>query len=100
LFAGLLAILVLGTGPVFAYEIALKDGRVIKFEIYRVTEGSLLYINENGRQITVPLSDLDLDRTQQLNSQEAVPLVLPGAAPPSRRSPQTAAPSLADTAYL
>jgi hypothetical protein len=64
--------------PVYAYHLALKDGHTVEFQTYRSTETTLLYLNDHGKEVAVPLSAIDLERTSQLNLQEKPPLVLPG----------------------
>ena len=98
IFSGLLLILFVLALPAFAYRVALKDGRVVKFRKYRVTENTLLFIDEDGKEIAIPLSDVDLDRTRQLNEKEDVPLNLPGLVPSSQGAAQLAEPSLAEIA--
>jgi hypothetical protein len=80
-------------GPLYAHRVALKDGRTVQFEKYRATETKLFYASATGEEIGIPLADVDFDRTQQLNSQEAVPLNLPGMAATNGTGP-----SLADIA--
>lgn len=77
---GWIAILVL---PLSAHQLVLKDGRIIKFDKYRVTETTVLYVDADGKEIAVPLRGVDLERTQQLNAQESVPLKLPGMVSPA-----------------
>src|ERR1700687_1992295 len=77
-FLGILAILLLVAVPVFAYEVALKDGRVIQFQKYQASELSLFYIDDQGKEISLPLSSIDLDRTRELNAKENPPFNLPG----------------------
>jgi hypothetical protein len=67
--------------PLRAYRLALKDGKTVQFEKYRATETVLFYTGGDGKEIAIPLTDVDLDRTQQLNVQEPVPLDLPGLVP-------------------
>jgi hypothetical protein len=98
IFSGLLAVLLSVALPLFAYEVVLKDGRIIKFDKYRVTERTLLYTDENGKEIAIPLSEVELDRTQQLNDQESDPLSLPGLVLHSRGVAQAEEPSLAEIA--
>jgi hypothetical protein len=64
--------------PLYAYRVALKNGQVIEFQTYRATETALLYVDDHGKEIRVPLSSIDLDRTSQLNSGESPALDLPG----------------------
>jgi hypothetical protein len=62
--------------PLYAYHVALKNGRIIEFQRYRATETALLYVDDQGREISVPLGSIDLDRTRELNSKENPPLSL------------------------
>jgi hypothetical protein len=80
-----LAILLFVSLPVFAYSVVLKDGRVIQFQKYRVVEATLLYIDDKGKEISLPLDSIDLVRTHQVNVGQNPPFDLPG--------PATAAPS-------
>jgi len=73
-----LMLIALMAAPLYAYQLALKDGRTIRFEEYRATEKTFFYTGGDGKEIAVPLTDVDLDRTRQLNAQEPVPLRLPG----------------------
>jgi len=98
IFSAFLAILPLTALPVFAYEVALKDGRVIHFQKYRATETVLLFIDDQGREISIPLSSVDLDRTRELNSKENPPLNLPGLITRSASSDPDSQPSLGDIA--
>jgi hypothetical protein len=66
------------TMSVDAYHVALKNGQVIEFQKYRVTETALLYIDPAGNEIHLKLSDINMERTQQLNLSEKAPLDLPG----------------------
>jgi hypothetical protein len=77
-FLGILAILLLVVSPLFAYDVVLKDGSVIHFQKYRATETALLYIDDQGKEISIPLTSVDLDRTRELNAKENPPLNLPG----------------------
>jgi hypothetical protein len=72
----------------YAYHVALKNGRIIEFQRYRATETALLYVDDQGREISVPLGSIDLDRTRELNSAESPALDLPGmqARDPSKTS--------------
>lgn len=86
LFAFLAALLLVGSAN--AYQVALKDGTKIKFVAYRTTETRLFYTDEHNHESSIPLSSIDLDRTQQLNAEEHPPLILPGMTvqPPARGS--------------
>jgi hypothetical protein len=78
IFSGLLPLLLLAALPVFAYTVALKDRRVIQFQKYRATETALLYVDDQGKEISILLDSIDLDRTRELNTKENPPLNLPG----------------------
>jgi hypothetical protein len=97
-FLGILAILLLVPVLVFAYEVVLKDGRVIQFQKYRASETALLYIDDQGTEISIPLSSVDLDRTRELNAKENPPLNLPGLTKSSDSSATENHPSLGETA--
>jgi hypothetical protein len=71
-----LAISLLTAVPACAYTIALKDGRLIQFQKYRVTNTALLYMDDQGSEVSVGLDAIDLDRTRELNSKENPPLSL------------------------
>jgi hypothetical protein len=98
IFLGLLLTVLLVALPVFAYEVALKDGRVIRFQKYRATESALLYIDDQGREISIPLDSVDLDRTRELNSQENPPLNLPALVSTSAARNLESQPSLGEMA--
>jgi hypothetical protein len=80
------------------HEVALKTGRVIQFEKYRVTENLLLYTDSTGNELKVLLSDIDFDRTRELCATDTPPLDLPGLILPNRPQTQTANQSLGDVA--
>ncbi len=98
IFSGFLGVLLLVVLPVFAYEVALKDGRIIHFQKYRVTETAVFYIDDQGKEIAIPLSSVDLDRTRELNAKENPPLILPGLIPTSVSSNLDNQPSLGEIA--
>ena len=89
----LVALMAIPTG---AYQVALKDGQTIQFQKYRATETMLFYVGGDGKELAVPLNDVDLGRTQNLNAKEPVPLDLPGLIPLGGTSGSE--PSLADLA--
>jgi hypothetical protein len=66
--------------PVRAHQVALRDGRVIQFEKYRVADGSLVYTGSDGKEAKIALADIDLTRTRQLSAADVPPLDLPGLA--------------------
>jgi hypothetical protein len=47
-----------------AHQVALKDGRVIQFEKYRVADGALVYTGSDGKEAKIALADIDLGRTR------------------------------------
>jgi hypothetical protein len=98
IISGILATLLLVAVPVFAYEVTLKDGRVIQFQKYRVTETALLYIDEQGGEISIPLDSVDVDRTRELNIKENPPLNLPGLITTSASGNVDSQPSLGEIA--
>jgi|HubBroStandDraft_2_1064218.scaffolds.fasta_scaffold36288_2 hypothetical protein len=99
IFLGLLPILLLGASPVSAYEVALRDGRIIQFQKYRVAQDKLYYIAADEREQSVPLITIDVERTRELNAKEVVPLELPGlAAQASSETTDSQASSLGEIA--
>ncbi len=88
-----------GLSPVaVAHKVALKDGRIIQFEKYRVTADLLLYTDSAGREVKVLLSDIDLDRTRDLSGTDTQPLDLPGLIVPNRMVVEGRNQSLGDVA--
>jgi hypothetical protein len=61
-----------------AYDVALRNGRVIHFQTYRVANEELLYMSENGVEQSVLLSDINFERTRELNEKANPPLDLAG----------------------
>jgi hypothetical protein len=88
--------------PLYAHRLVFKDGRTVQFERYLVTERTLIYTGKDGKEVSVPLSDVDMERTAEMNAGEPVPLVLPGMVLPSQQaannSPEPPQPSLAEIA--
>lgn len=84
--------------PVEAHQVVLKNGRVIQFEKYRVTEQLLLYVDNNGKEVGVPLSEIDLDHTRELSATDTEPLVLPGLVHSPPDSNSNTQPTLGDMA--
>jgi hypothetical protein len=68
--------------PLFAYQLALKDGRTVQFQRCRVESGRFFYTDEAGKEASVPISDVDVERTRALNAQESPPLDLSALAVP------------------
>jgi len=66
-----------------AHKVALKDGRIIQFEKYRATEN--FYTDSAGREVKVLLSDIDANRTKELNASDPEPLDLPGLLVPNQQ---------------
>jgi hypothetical protein len=89
ILSGLILVILMAV-PLYAYQLALKDGQTIQFEKYRVTEKMVFYTDRDGKEIEIPLIDVDLDRTQELNAQEPVPLDLPGLGVTNRTEPSVA----------
>lgn len=82
-----------------AHQIALKSGRVIQFEKYKVTEELLLYTDEAGKEVRIALADIDLDRTGELSAGDNPPLDLPGIHRPNpKQTDTTNQPALGDVA--
>ena len=81
-------------GPLaLGHQVALKTGRVIRFEEYRVTENLLLYTDSSGKETKIALNDIDFDHTRELSAGDNPPLDLPGLNLPNRRQTETGAPS-------
>jgi hypothetical protein len=93
-----LALMAAAASPLWAYHIALKDGRIIEFKNYRVTEKTLFYVNGQDREVSIALSLVDLDRTAQLNASENPSLDLPGLVHPPHPSESDNQPTLGDIA--
>jgi hypothetical protein len=83
---------------VSAHQIALKNGRVIQFQDYRVTAQALLYTDSSGHSVKVALSDIDLDRTRELSAGDNPPLDLPGLTISKQPQTNTSSLSLGDVA--
>jgi len=66
--------------PAFAYELAMKNGSVVEFQKYRVENGKVIYTDAAGKEVSVALADVDMDRTKTLNAKEKTPLDLSGSA--------------------
>jgi len=62
--------------PLLAYQLAMKDGRIVEIQKYRVENGTLFYTDANGKESSVPMADVDRERTKTLNAKEAPPLDL------------------------
>ena len=69
--------------PLLAYQVVLKDGRVIQFQQYRVQQNVLFYITKEGKESSVRLADINMEHTRQLNASESPPLELPGLTTPT-----------------
>jgi len=89
-----LTLITLTAVPLYAHRLALKNGDTLQFENYQVSESTLFYTSADGKQIAIPLTNVDLDRTQQLNANETVPLDLPGIILPSSHGTDGAQSSL------
>jgi hypothetical protein len=74
---GVLALFVLLLCPSLqAYQLAMKDGRTLEFQKYRVEGGKVFYTDASGKEASVALSEVDLERTKTLNAKETLPLDL------------------------
>ncbi len=91
-----LLLLALCVTPAFAQKVVTKDGKVIQFKSYRVSEERLWYINEESKEGSLSIIDIDLARTQELNANESSPLVLPGMTGTTKNA--NAEPSLGELA--
>ncbi len=95
-------------GQVFAYQLAMKNGSVVQFQRYRVENGSVICTDEAGKEVSVALADVDMERTKTLNAQETPPLDLSPAPAAGTKPAENAAagqptsaaaePSLGDSA--
>src|SRR5487761_130493 len=74
----LFALATLCSLPLYAHQVALKNGFVIHFQKYRVADNKLYYVGDSGKEVAVPLSTINMELTQQLNTAEKTPLKLPG----------------------
>ena len=86
--------------PLLAYQLAMKDGRIVEFQKYRIEKESVVYTAADGKETSVPLAEVDLERTKALNAKETPPLDL-SPAPAAGASPAAGPaeePSLGDTA--
>lgn len=92
------AVLLLVSLSALAHQIALKDGRIVAFDRYRASEQSLFYTDGSGKEVKVPLSDIDYDRTRTLNATDPHPLDIPGLVLPTLPASNKEEPSLADIA--
>lgn len=84
--------------PALAHQIALKSGRVVQFERYRVTETLLFYTDSSGKEVKIALADIDLDRTRDLSVPDNPPLDLPGLSHSNPKGSNAASQSLGDAA--
>ena len=76
-FITVLAAAILSATSVSAHTVVLKDGRLIQFQQYRATENALLYLDDHGKEISIPLTSIDLDRAPELSASDKPPLDLP-----------------------
>jgi hypothetical protein len=84
--------------PLLAYDVALKDGRIIHFKKYRVAESKLCFTDDEGREDSVELESINIDLTRQLNRNENPPLELPGLSKNQANEAPPQQPSLGDLA--
>jgi hypothetical protein len=73
-----LAIMLFIAPVLFAYNVVLKSGLVIHFQKYRVSEDKLFYTADNGKEMSVALSEINIQATNQLNGEEEPRLNLLG----------------------
>src|SRR5689334_16738430 len=94
------ALLVLAAGPVHAYTIYLKDGSSIEArEKYTVQGNTAVIIMTNGSQSRLPMSQIDVARTQSGNASDfGSATVLRGPAPAPQPSATLSGPSLGQLA--
>lgn len=55
--------LLVGVPWLCAYDVALRNGTVIHFKTYRIVNEEFLYAAEDGIEKSVPLSDINFERT-------------------------------------
>lgn len=65
--------------PALAYQLAMKNGTVVQFQKYRVEIGKVIYMDADGKEVSVAIADVDMERTTALNAKETPPLDLSGA---------------------
>jgi len=97
ILAMLLAMGSILAGPLLAYEVALKDGRVLHFKKHHVAGSKLYFTDNDGRDGSVDLDSINLDATRQLNKNENPPLDLPGISR-DQKDEATTQPSLGEIA--
>jgi hypothetical protein len=64
--------------PSSAQQVALKSGFVVQIQKYHVAGNKLYYVGPDGKAVSVPLDQINMELTQQLNAAEKTPLKLPG----------------------
>jgi hypothetical protein len=62
-----------------AYQLAMKDGRIVEFKKYRVEGERVFYTDAGGKEVSLALADVDVERTKTLNAKESPPLDLSAA---------------------
>jgi hypothetical protein len=92
------ALMMVFVAPLCAYHVVLKNGQIIEFQWYRTTDNTLLYVDEGGKEISIPLASVDVDRTRELNTKENSPLDLPRLNVPDKPQTRTDSPSLGELA--
>jgi len=75
--AAVFALIMLCYLPLYAHQVALKNGFVIHFQKYRVADNNLYYLGDDRKEVSVPLNTINMELTQQLNTAEKTPLKLP-----------------------
>ncbi len=90
--AALAAVLLLAASPLLAYTIYLKDGSIVTArEKYTVRGDTALVVLPNGSQTTLPMSQIDVARTQSVNASDfgsATVLRGPAPTPPPPQGPR------------
>lgn len=59
-----------------AYKIQLKDGKIIKADAKPVIHNDFAYFNKLGLYLYIPVSQIDMAKTEKLNKHEAKPDLL------------------------
>jgi hypothetical protein len=72
------ALVICAVVPLHAYELVLKNGKIVHFQKYRVDGQELRYVDADGKEGSIFLSEVNMDRTRDLNAKEWPALELPG----------------------
>ncbi len=82
----------------YAHQVALKNGFVVHFQKYRLAANNLYYLGDDGKEVSVPLSTINMELTQQLTAAEKTPLKLPGMSATKATNGDGQPPSLGELA--